>query len=60
VFKKGASAFSWGSKLTVSLAAHSPAETRLTVTTHERWAIADWGRGTRAAHRLLDALGARY
>ena len=60
VFKKGASALSWGSKLTVSLAAHSPTETRLTVTTHETWALADWGRGKRAAHRLLDALGAKY
>jgi hypothetical protein len=58
IFKKGASALSWGSQLTVELESASPSHTRLTVSTAETWAIADWGRGKRAAHRLLDALGA--
>jgi hypothetical protein len=60
VFKKGASAFSWGSQLTVELESASPSQTRLTVSTAETWAITDWGRGKRAANRLLDALGATH
>ena len=58
VFKKGASAFSWGSRIRVNFEATSPTQTRLFVATKETWAIADWGRGNRAAHRLLEALGA--
>ena len=58
VFKKGVSAFSWGSQLTVELESSAPSQTRLTVSTGETWAIFDWGRGNKAARRLLDALGA--
>jgi len=60
VFKKGASPMSWGSQLTVELAAASPSATALTVTTAERFVLFDWGRGKRAARRLLDAVGASH
>jgi hypothetical protein len=60
VFKKGGSGFSWGSQLTVELAASSPSQTRLTVSIEENWAITDWGRSRRAARRLLDAMGAKH
>jgi hypothetical protein len=59
VLKKGTSAFSWGSKLIVHLAATAPSTTRLTISTHETFALIDWGRGRRAAQRLLDGIGAR-
>ncbi len=59
VFKKGISAFSWGSAIWVQLEASSPSQTRLSISTAERAAITDWGRGKRAAHRLLAVLGAR-
>ena len=58
VLKKGVSAFSWGSQLTVALAPAGPGATDVTVTTKETFALFDWGRGKRAAGRLLDALGA--
>ncbi len=58
VFKKGVSAFSWGSELKVNLKSESPSSTALTISTGESFAIYDWGRGARAAHRLLDAVGA--
>ena len=58
VFKKGASAWSWGSQLDVELQASSPSATSLTLSTRESWALTDWGKGKRAAQRLLDALGA--
>jgi hypothetical protein len=59
VFKKGASAFSWGSQLTVAFHVVSETETGMTITADETWAIFDWGRGTRAARKLLDTLGAK-
>jgi hypothetical protein len=49
---------SWGSQFTVDFHSTSPTETRLTVTTKEKFAISDWGRGKRATHRLLHNLGA--
>jgi len=58
VFKKGMRVFSWGSSLTVRFEAASATQTRLTITTSEVLAITDWGRGKRAAVRLLDAVGA--
>ena len=58
VFKKGASLWSWGSQLSFELAPASPSSSRLTVTTGETFAITDWGRGKRAAQKLLTALGA--
>ena len=57
VFKKGASLWSWGSQVSFELAPASPSSTRLTVTTGETFAITDWGRGKRAAQKLLGALG---
>jgi hypothetical protein len=59
VFKKGGSGFSLGSQATVQLRASSPAETELTLSVEENLPITDWGRSRRAAHRLLDAVGAR-
>jgi hypothetical protein len=58
VFKKGVALFSWGSQLTVAFEVCAPSETRLTVSTSERFSPTDWGRGRRAARGLLDALGA--
>jgi hypothetical protein len=58
VFKKGVTAFSWGSELRVTLTAPTPSESSITVTTGEVLGITDWGRGKRAATRLLDATGA--
>lgn len=60
VFKKGSSSYSWGRTLTVEVAAPSPSQTRLTVSTEENWAITDWGRSRRAARRFLDAMGAEH
>ena len=42
----------------VELEAASPSQTDVMVTTGEPLAITDWGRGSRAARRLLEALGA--
>ncbi|KAA1423315.1 hypothetical protein FE697_006775 [Mumia zhuanghuii] len=59
-FRKGASALSWGSNLTVGIApGPSPTETLLTFMTTESFAITDWGRGRRGLQRLIEALGAR-
>src|SRR4051794_4452032 len=60
VFKKGMTAFSWGSSVKVALQpGETPAQTRMTVTTSETFALTDWGRGKRAVERLLAAVGAR-
>jgi hypothetical protein len=58
VVKKGMTAFSWGSELRVAL---EPTDqgTRVAVHTAESFAVTDWGRGKRAAIRLLVVLGAR-
>ena len=58
VFKKGVTATSWGSELKVELEAASESQTDVTVTTGENWALTDWGRGSGAARRLLEGLGA--
>jgi hypothetical protein len=58
VFKKGVTAFSWGSELRVTLIAGTSSDTAITVTTSEVLGITDWGRGNKAAMRLLDAVGA--
>ena len=60
VFKKESTRFSWGSQLTVVLSSISPTQTRLTITTKEKWALAEWGRGRHAARRLLDEMGAQH
>jgi hypothetical protein len=60
VLKKGVSVFSWGSALTARFEAASPTGTEVTVTTSETFALTDWGRGKRAARKLLDALGAEH
>jgi hypothetical protein len=54
---KAVSAFSWGSKLLVALSQHG-GSTQVMITTTERFAITDWGRGKRACKRLLDGVGA--
>lgn len=58
VFKKGAKLYSWGSQLTVGFSEMSPTETKVTIDTHETFAITDWGRGKRAAAAFFQALGA--
>ena len=40
------------------LEAASEASTRITITTKETFSLTDWGRGKRAAQRLLGAVGA--
>jgi type IV secretory pathway TrbF-like protein len=59
VFKKGASAFSWGSKMVVVLSVVSDSETRITITSKQSWALLDWGRGKRAGHKLLVGVDAK-
>lgn len=59
VFTKGVTLFSWGSKLIVKIEPVKKNGTHLTITTDESFAISDWGRGRRAALRLLDPIGAR-
>jgi len=59
VFSKGMTLVSWGSKLTVDFQRTSATSTRLTLPPHEPFPPPDWGRGTRAAEKLLDALGAK-
>ena len=59
VFTKGVTLFSLGSKLTVKVEPEKKNGTYLTVTTDESFAISDWGRGRRAALKLLDPVGAR-
>jgi hypothetical protein len=44
----------------VVLSSISPTQTRLTITTKEKWALAEWGRGRHAARRLLDEMGAQH
>jgi hypothetical protein len=58
VFKKGVTAFSWRSTLTVRVDASPPSGTKLSVVPREWWALPDWGRGKRAAMRLLRGVGA--
>ena len=58
VFKKGTTATSWGAELRVSLEEASANQTNVTINTHETWALTDWGRGSRAARRLLKGIGA--
>ena len=60
VFHKGTSGFSWGSHISVDLEETSPSQTRLEVTTGDTMALTDWGRGGRAARKLLDAVGAQH
>jgi hypothetical protein len=57
VFKKGVTAFSWGSTLTVRVDASPPSGTKLTVAPREWWALPDWGRGKREAKKLLEGVG---
>jgi hypothetical protein len=59
VFKKGAKLWSWGSQITIQFEEISPSQTQLSIKPDETFAVTDWGRGKRAAHRLLDALGAQ-
>jgi hypothetical protein len=56
VFKKGTSLRSWGSKLTIEFDFSSPSETLVTVSVDET--VDAYGRGSRAANRLLDLIGA--
>jgi hypothetical protein len=58
VFKKGITLVSWGSELSVQFEAASPSQTRLTLSTGETFGITDWGRGKRAAQKLLVGVGA--
>ncbi|MFT3851638.1 MAG: hypothetical protein QM733_02685 [Ilumatobacteraceae bacterium] len=57
-FVRDASLWSWGSQINVTVQPVSPTQTQLTAQTYEKMAIWDWGRGKRAATRLLNAAGA--
>jgi hypothetical protein len=58
MFTRGVTFFSWGSKVTVKVEPKATGS-QLTLTTDESFAITDWGRGKRAAGKLLDAIGAQ-
>jgi hypothetical protein len=58
VLKKGVSAWSWGSEMTIDLEATTETETLLTFTTREVMVLTDWGRGARQVRELLQGLGA--
>jgi len=53
---KDMSSFSWGSTLRIRVATLGDA-THLTIEPHESGVLFDWGRGRRAATRLVAALG---
>jgi hypothetical protein len=57
-FKKGVTAVSWGSTISVKLEEVEVNETKLVFTTHEFVALTDWGRGRRNVNLLLLGLGA--
>jgi hypothetical protein len=57
VLKKGIRLYSWGSQLCVTLVAAAGGGTTATVHTAETFALTDWGRGERAAKKLLGAAG---
>jgi hypothetical protein len=57
ILTKGMTAFSWGSKITVSLAPAGETQTNVRFETAETFAITDWGRGRRAIGRILRAAG---
>jgi hypothetical protein len=58
IFRKGVRILSWGSSLTVTLHVQLPGLTQVTIVSSEVFALTDWGRGHRAAERLLDGVGA--
>ena len=57
-FVRDASLWSWGSQINVSFRPVSPTQTNVTARTYEKMAVWDWGRGKRAATKLLTAAGA--
>jgi hypothetical protein len=59
VLRKGMTAMSWGSAMTVAFQAVQPTQTVLQVTTKETMALTDWGRGKRAIQRMFEAIGAQ-
>jgi hypothetical protein len=59
VFKKDSSAYSWGSRMVVELSSVTESQTLITITRKESRALLDWGRSKRAAHKLLDGVGAK-
>ena len=58
VFTKGLNWFTWGSRLEAAFAASGPGASTITISTSEKFGWSDWGRGRRAATRLLEAAGA--
>ena len=58
VFTRGVNMLSWGAEYRVQLEPIDTDATRLTVWTSEKFAVGEWGRGQRAAHRLFKAVGA--
>jgi hypothetical protein len=57
-FRKGVSAFTFGSHITVELEDASASQTRITVSSRPV-AVTDFGRGHKAAEDLLQGLAAR-
>jgi hypothetical protein len=58
VFMRPTSSKTWGSNLIADLDGEAGSGTRVNITTNEEWAFTDWGRGSHAAHKLLDAVQA--
>ena len=59
VFKKDSSAYSWGSRMVVTLSSLSENQTRVSIARQEKRALRDWGRSKRAANKLLAGIGAK-
>jgi hypothetical protein len=57
-FHKGVTLVSWGSNLLVQLESLDDSSTRVSISTSDTFAITDWGRGKRAATKLLLDAGA--
>jgi hypothetical protein len=58
VCTKGLNWFTWGSRLEVVVAPHESGGSLVTASTSEKFGWNDWGRGRRAATRLLETAGA--
>lgn len=57
-FRKSIKVWSWGARIVMDFEPLGPAETRVSISTQETFAISDWGRGRRLATSILDGLAA--
>jgi hypothetical protein len=57
-FTKSVQVSPWGATVVIDLEPVQPSRTRLLISTTEKFAITDWGRGRRLAISMLDGLEA--